>query len=197
MIQSVSRETSERLEVYQELLARWNPKINLVAPSTVSSLKTRHIEDCLQLASLADPSQHWADLGSGGGLPGLVLAIALEDRPTRFSLIESDKRKAAFLRSAVRELVLKNVTVINQRIESVDPLNAHHVSARALAPLPLLMPYLSRHLSQDGYAWLMKGERWKNEVNQAQMLWKFEYEAIPSVTKLGAAILKVSRISHV
>ncbi|MDO5704407.1 MAG: class I SAM-dependent methyltransferase, partial [Paracoccus sp. (in: a-proteobacteria)] len=107
---NVSRETAEKLAVYATLLRKWNDRINLIAPSTVPDLETRHIHDCFQLARLAHPTQGiWADLGSGGGLPGIVIATASAETETKFVLVESDQRKCAFLRSAVRELELHHV----------------------------------------------------------------------------------------
>ncbi|RMC35552.1 16S rRNA (guanine(527)-N(7))-methyltransferase RsmG [Paracoccus alkanivorans] len=196
MIGDVSRETKDLLNEYQELLVRWNKKINLVAPSTISQLRARHIDDCLQISRYADPECGiWADLGSGGGLPGIVLAIFFASRPVRFMLVESDQRKAAFLRSVARSLDLHNVNVQNDRIEAINPLNAAHISARALAPLPRLMPYLDRHMAKDGQAWLMKGEKWQAEVDEARKYWKFNLTSIASSTQPGAAILKIGEVS--
>lgn len=194
---SVSRETSARLEYYQAMLRKWNQRINLVSPSTLANMETRHIADCLQLADLADPADdEWTDLGSGGGLPGLILAIAKADTRTAFTLIESDQRKAAFLRSVIRETELPRVTVLSQRIESVPPLNAAYVSARALAPLGQLMAYLDLHLAPSGKAFLMKGRQWQTEIEEARRHWIFDYVAHPSRTQDGAAILEVSGVRH-
>lgn len=195
MKQDVSRETYERLNAYKELLIRWNAKINLVAPSTIQHIWQRHIEDCLQIARLAKPERGvWADLGSGGGLPGIVVAVAVADMPITFTLVESDKRKAAFLRTAIRNLALKNVSIINDRIESVSPLNADIVSARALAPLPKLLSYVKPHLAPTGRAWLMKGARWEDEISNAKRIWAFNYQAFPSKSEPEAAILQVDGI---
>ncbi|MDO5704406.1 MAG: class I SAM-dependent methyltransferase, partial [Paracoccus sp. (in: a-proteobacteria)] len=100
--------------------------------------------------------------------------------------------KCAFLRSAVRELELHHVHVENARVESLSPLNADHISARALAPLPRLVPYVRRHLKPDGQAWLMKGENWRMEVAAAQSESRFDLQPFPSETQPGAAILKLS-----
>ena len=133
-------------------------------------------------------------MGSGGGLPGIVIAIASADTPTVFSLVESDQRKCAFLRTVVRELRLKNVRVLPQRIEVLAPLAAGHISARALAPLPSLVSYVKRHLKPDGHAWLMKGESWPAEVDAARQTWQFDLTPYASKTREGAAILKLSNI---
>lgn len=193
----VSRETTERLGIYQSLIKSWNPKINLVAPSTVADIGRRHIEDCLQVASLQGPEHgSWADLGSGGGLPGIVVAIAHAEHPISFILVESDQRKAAFLRTAIRETGLNRVKVLNKRIEAVPALNADCISTRALAPLPRLMSYLELHLAAPGKAFLMKGRQWTSEVEEARKTWNFDYVAHPSRTEPGAAILEVSGVRH-
>lgn len=192
---SVSRETL-LLDTYAALLRKWNPAINLIAPSTVGLIESRHIGDALQLSNLASAKTgSWIDLGSGGGLPGMVVAIARPDLEVR--LIESDQRKAAFLRTAVRELALQNTAVINQRIEAADQQNAANISARALAPLPQLMAYVARHLAKDGTAWLMKGRNWQNEIDEARKTWSFEVKAHQSSTDADAAILEITGIRHV
>lgn len=161
----VSRETAA-LTDYAAMLRKWNPAINLVSPTTLDEIETRHIADSRALADIASAATgNWVDLGSGGGFPGLVVAICRPD--LHVTLVESDRRKASFLRSVIREIGLKNATVIADRIESVDPLNASNVSARALASLPQLMPYVQRHLHPDGKAWLMKGATGKLKLPQA------------------------------
>lgn len=193
----VSRETAQLLDQYAALIRKWNPRINLVAPSTLTDLETRHIQDCAQLADLSPADRgHWVDLGSGGGLPAIVLAVCKRMTDLRFSLVESDRRKAEFLRTAARELGLNNVQIIPDRAESLEPLGADFVSARALAPLPRLMPYLNQHLKTTGTAWLMKGARWRDEIEEARQNWAFTYKAHPSQTAENAAILEVSGISH-
>lgn len=192
----VSRETEDQLTAYAALIRKWNPRINLVAPASLEHLETRHIADSVQLAELgqAQPG-NWLDLGSGGGLPGIVLAIFRPSFPV--FLLESDQRKATFLRTVARELGLKNVAVYAQRIERQDPLAATNVSARALAPLPRLMAYVERHLESSGTAWLMKGRNWRAEVEEAKIHWQFELTAHPSRTDSDAAILEITRIRHV
>lgn len=194
---NVSRETAERLQIYQDLLIRWNSKINLIAPSTVDEVSQRHFSDSLQITAHVTPNGGiWGDLGSGGGLPGLVLAIAYADTPAQFVLIESDQRKATFLRAVIRETNISNTKVIANRIEMTDPLNAAYISARALAPMPLLMSYLHRHLAKEGQAWLLKGERWQAEIEDARKDWNFNLATMPSKTHEHAVILKIDGISH-
>src|SRR5437879_1244013 len=158
----VSRETAARLDRFVELLLAWQRRTNLVAPSTIPSLWTRHVADSLQLVELAGPSppSHtgegrqggvWLDLGSGGGFPGVVIACALADVPgTRIHLIESNMKKAAFLREAVRETKVPG-TVHADRIETLVPVlgaAADYVTARALAPLPDLLEMIAPFLNK-------------------------------------------------
>lgn len=193
---NVPRETELALAHYAQLLRKWNPAINLVAQSSLDDLEERHIADSLQLVTISkDASSNWVDVGSGGGLPGLVQAIARPD--LEVTLIESDQRKAAFLRTVTRELSLENVKIYAERIEKVAKLEAANVSARALAPLPLLMSYVSRHLHPQGTAWLMKGKNWKNEVEEARQMWSFDMTAHGSETEAGAAILQITEVRHV
>ena len=134
----VSRETQERLEIYGDLLTKWNPRINLVSKKSLDEMWTRHFADSAQIFALAPHSvDHWVDMGSGGGFPGLVVAILGQDggSPRRMTLIESDARKAAFLRVVIRETGL-TATVLNERIEKAAPQSANVLSARALTDLP-------------------------------------------------------------
>lgn len=194
---NVSRETQHRLGIYADLLKRWNSRINLVSPATLQDFEVRHLADSLQLSELVQEcSGGWVDLGSGGGLPGVVLAIAKADTDICFSLVESDRRKAAFLQTAIRETGLKNCTVQPKRIEALPPLNAAYVSARALAPLRQIMAYLDLHMAPAGKAFLMKGRRWQSELDDARQLWRFDCVAHPSRTEQGAAILEISGVVH-
>lgn len=186
---SVSRETARRLEIYAATLRTWSAAINLVAPEDLDHLWDRHFSDSLQLVRLTGPG-HIVDLGSGAGFPGLVLAAAVPTMNT--TLIESDTRKATFLRTAAREMGLANVTVLARRIEEVPPQKAGQVCSRALAQLPQLLGLVHRHLRPGGTALLMKGARWRTEVDAARQMWDFRFNAIPSVTDPGAAILNVT-----
>lgn len=191
---NASREA--KLARYGELVRRWNPRINLIARNTVEDLETRHIRDSLQLDDLVPPvSGTWLDIGSGGGLPGLILATC---RPqTAFRLVDSDSRKVAFLQTVIRELSLPNCVAEAARIENLAPAEALSLSARALAPLDRLMPYLARHLAPEGTAWLMKGRNWQTELASAGSSWCFELQVHPSKTEEGAAILQIWNVKHV
>ncbi len=195
----VSRETLERLNAYAGLLRQWNPRINLVSRATLDDLWSRHFVDSAQVFELApNTARHWADLGSGGGFPGLVVAIiAAEKRPgLRVTLVESDKRKAVFLRTVAQQTGI-DVTVVAERIENIDPLNADVLSARALAPLSALLGYAERHLAPGGTALFLKGSGWRVEIKEALEHWRFRCEDIASTTSPDAAILRLGEIERV
>lgn len=192
---NVSRETEKLFNSYADLIRKWNPAINIVASATIPDLESRHIEDSSQVFTLSRPKHgNWLDLGSGGGLPGVVVAILAKNDPLTITLVESDKRKAAFLSTVKRELGLKNLSVKSIRIEVLNAGNYRFVSARALAALDKLMPTLNRQLAQDGEAWLMKGRSWKAEVEAARRSWSFDLDSFTSVTDPEAAILKLRNI---
>ena len=186
------------MEAYVALIEKWNPKINLVSKSSLPEIWDRHIWDSAQIFDIAVEGSVWADFGSGGGLPGIVLAIfAKELRPDmQFYLVESDQRKCAFLRNAVREIGL-NVKVHAERIEVLDPIGASVISARALTDLNGLLEFVERHSAKNGVAILPKGETWEKEILQAQENWSFEYEEITSKTNNDAAILKIKDFARV
>ncbi|WP_050928832.1 16S rRNA (guanine(527)-N(7))-methyltransferase RsmG [Aestuariivita boseongensis] len=193
----VSRETLDRLKAFEALVLKWTPKINLISKKDQADIWGRHILDSLQVAECGEPCDHWVDIGSGGGFPGIVLAVyAREYWPkTRFTLIESDQRKCTFLRTSIRELDL-NVTVLSQRIEEAPPQNADILSARALADLDTLLGFADRHLSTAGFALFQKGESWQKEVEDARKSWRFKCEAVKSHTHDSAVILKIEGVSR-
>lgn len=197
-LNTVSRETLGRLELFEELLRKWTRRINLVAPRSLTDFRRRHVEDCAQLWSVTTQSSGlWADLGSGGGLPGAIIAIiAAEKAPDlRVACVESDQRKAAFLRTVSRETGCR-FEVICARIEEVAPLGAAVVSARAVAPLSDLLAMVQRHLAPAGRAVLPKGARWREELLEAQNLWRFSIETTTSGTDPEAVILSIGDIER-
>ena len=194
----VSRETISALEEYAALLAKWSSKINLVSKSDRKQLWDRHIMDSVQIIqNIGDTFENWVDLGSGGGLPGLVVSILSRELcPARkMILIESDQRKVVFLRTAIRHLNL-SATVDSRRIEEHQNNEYGVVSARALAPLEKLISYSDPLVAKDGYCLFMKGRSWEKEVSNAQKEWKFHLEAIKSKTSEQAVILKIGDISR-
>ena len=188
---NVSRETFLRLKEYEKLLFKWNAKINLVSRSTLDNFWNRHVLDSAQfLSSVSEKAGKWVDLGSGGGLPGLIVAILSDEiEPVnKLFLVEADARKAVFLKTVCRELGLK-VEVYNNRIDALPPISANIVSARALAPLKTLCLYAKNHLEKDGVAVFAKGENWKSELVEAQKKWIFSYEAVKSTLHEGSVVL--------
>ena len=192
----VSRETLERLTIYVDLIRKWNPRINLVSRNSLEHVWDRHIADSLQIFALAPEFSHWVDIGSGGGLPGLVAAICgAEEMPeARFTLIESDQRKCAFLRTVAREAGI-SVTVHAQRIEEAAPQEADVLSARALADLSQLLEFAERHVAKSGICLFPKGASWKKELADARTQWRFDCDAVTSKTEPQAAILKIQGVS--
>ncbi|MBT8153597.1 16S rRNA (guanine(527)-N(7))-methyltransferase RsmG [Epibacterium ulvae] len=196
---SVSRETMDRLEVFSDVLVKWNPKINLVSRRSLEDLWVRHIVDSVQVFKTAPAKcKSWVDIGSGGGFPGVIAAIVAADESpeTQFTLIESDQRKSAFLRNAARECDVP-LKVISKRIEQVEPQNADVLSARALADLSDLMLFAEQHLAHDGVALFPKGENWKKEVDKSKSEWRFDVDPVKSLTESNAVILKIRGIVRV
>ena len=196
---AVSRETFLKLKEYERLLTRWNSKINLVSKSTLGDIWSRHILDSVQVfCSIGEKTGKWADFGSGGGFPGLVLAILSDEFGVlnNLCLIEADVRKSVFLRTVCRELGLV-VDIYNNRIEKMSPMLVDVVSARALAPLKTLCFYAESHLNEDGIAVFAKGENWESELLEAQKNWIFEYDVVTSKLHQGSVILVLKGIKSV
>ncbi|WP_068116291.1 16S rRNA (guanine(527)-N(7))-methyltransferase RsmG [Tropicimonas marinistellae] len=197
--QDVSRETCDRLECHRTLLKKWNPAINLVAPSTIDESWSRHIVDSAQVfAAMPTQARSWLDFGTGGGFPGVVCAIlAAELSPhVKFTFVESDKRKCAFLSTVLRETGVSG-TVLAERIESLQPRNADVVSARAVAALPELLNYAAPHLAPGGVCLFPKGARVDDEIDAARAYFRFKLERRPSITDSNAVILVLGEIERV
>lgn len=187
------------LRRFAEIVLRWNPRINLVSKSSAADIWDRHILDSAQIFDLAPESaESWIDLGSGGGFPGMVVAvIAARRRPAlAMTLVESDQRKAVFLRQAIRELGLQAV-VRSQRIEQIADQRADVVSARALAALPELLALASPLLADGGTCLFAKGASRQQELDAARQSWSFSVAEVPSITDPGAAILRITEVHHV
>jgi 16S rRNA (guanine527-N7)-methyltransferase len=190
----VSRETSDRLDRFVELLLKWQTVTNLIAPSTIPDLWIRHIADSLQIAALAPNARSWIDLGSGGGFPGVVVACVLAETPGAVvHLVESNAKKAAFLREAKR-VTGAPIEVHAERIEQFTeryqgPVEI--VTARALAPLPRLLELASPLLSRAGArGMLLKGRDAEQELRDAGKSWMMDTALIPSLTDpLGRIIV--------
>ncbi|MBB2155262.1 16S rRNA (guanine(527)-N(7))-methyltransferase RsmG [Gluconacetobacter diazotrophicus] len=182
-----------KLDRFAEILTRWNSRINLVSPRDLAHLWDRHIADCLQLASLIPPGVRLADMGSGGGFPGLIIAMATDADVT---LIESDQRKAAFLREAARAVGAR-VTIIARRIEDADIPPVQVVTARALAALPQLLEWSSHFLAPDGFCLFLKGRNVEDELTAAAADWHMAVSRLPSRTNADGTILRLGDIRRV
>lgn len=196
---SVSRETLDRLRIYADLLVKWNRRINLVAPKSIPDLWQRHFMDSAQIhAFKPEEAKTWVDLGSGGGFPGIIVAVleSATDDPTPVTLIESDQRKSTFLRTVIRETSV-DAKVLARRIDEVPPQKADVLTARALAPLDQLLGFASFHMAPGGLAIFPKGANAGSEVELARKTWSFKCESLPSMTDKSAAILKISEITRV
>ena len=228
---AVSRETLSRLERYADLLRQWQKTINLVAPSTLPDLWQRHFADSAQLIRHAPPGAYrWLDLGSGAGFPGMVIAILLQDRcltsgqtsrlnegcltkgqtPTKYTLLESDSRKAAFLREVARQTGLRRaeaasagqagvaVDIVAQRIESpstqVKVGRIDCVTARALAPLGRLLDLAAPFLSSDSKGLFLKGRDVEAEIADARQTWAFDVALHPSVSDPEGRVAVISNL---
>ncbi|MEM9708356.1 MAG: 16S rRNA (guanine(527)-N(7))-methyltransferase RsmG [Pseudomonadota bacterium] len=195
----VSRETTDRLRAFLDALLHWNKRINLISKASEAVAWERHVADSAQIYRLAEDNwKSWVDLGSGGGLPGMVIAIlAAELRPEgRITLVEADRRKAAFLREASR-LVGVSVEILPKRSEDLSALGADVVSARAVAPLSELAAHAQRHMAPGGTGLFLKGRRADTEVAEALERWHFTCEKIPSQTDPEAAVLKIGDLRRV
>ena len=184
----VSRETEARLDSFVDALLRWQSKVNLVAPSTLPELWTRHIADSLQLLSMAPQACVWADLGSGGGFPGMPIACALAGQTgARVHLIESNVKKAAFLRAAIRATAAPAV-VHQERIEKFGETCAEAVqvvTARALAPLKTLCVQAFPFVAKGAIALFPKGQDVEAELTEAAKYWTIQPQLHKSCTGDG------------
>ena len=191
MIQNVSRETFEKLKLYQQILETWQKRLNLISSSTLPQIWERHFEDSLQLIPYL-PSSGGAlvDLGSGAGFPGLVLAIARPD--LKVTLIESDLKKCVFLENVSRE-TNTSVIILNERIEAINnSLKYDIVTARGLAPLSFLLEYASPLMDVDAACLFLKGKEVENEIKESQKKWDFNLEIFPSLTDSRGRILRIT-----
>jgi len=195
----VSRETEARLERFVALLQQWQRTTNLISPTTLPQLWTRHVADSLQLVDLAPEAKVWVDFGSGGGFPGIPVACVLAERPgARVHLVESNGKKAAFLREAIRATAVPAV-VQAKRIEDCgdsfgDKVDV--VSARALAPLKILCDQAFPLIAKGAVGLFPKGQDVAAELTEASKYWRIEAETVPSRTSTEGCIVVVRRIER-
>jgi 16S rRNA (guanine527-N7)-methyltransferase len=191
----VSRETLDRLTAYAGLLAKWNRRINLIGRGSEADLWRRHILDSAQLAPLIPKTAKTiADAGTGAGLPGLILSIL--NTSASFALIEPDRRKAAFLREAIRASQ-SSAIVHEKRIEEVDLPSQDVVVARALAPLDRLLEMVEKLVSIHTVCIFPKGAGAEQELTEARTRWKMQVRQVPSRTDPAGRILVLTEVARV
>jgi 16S rRNA (guanine527-N7)-methyltransferase len=192
----VPRETIHRLDRFAELLAHWQKRTNLVAPSTLPTLWSRHFADSAQLTTLARDVRLWLDLGSGAGFPGLVIAILEAGTPDfRMHLVESNRKKCAFLAEvarATRAPVDIHAMRIEELAQSANRPTPDVVSARALAPLPRLFELAAPFFAPDTRGLFLKGREAEAEVEEAKAEWDFTARLTPSLTAANSHIVEVT-----
>ena len=184
--------------MYKRSLLLWNKKINLVSENSTKDVWGRHFLDSAQIFRHIGPAdRHLLDMGSGGGLPGLVLGIMAKKKypNLKITLVESDTRKAVFLKEVVRSQRL-NSTVLSDRVEQLPRQNADIVTARAVAPLKTLLGYAYQHMSQTGVCIFLKGISYKNEVEEALDFWRFNISVDESITNEGSVVLKITHLER-
>lgn len=188
---SVPRETHQQLEKYVSLIEKWQKSVNLISGKTLPEIWTRHIIDSFQLVKFLSSSDVIVDLGSGAGLPGMVLAIAGHN----VTMVESDGKKIAFLREAARQLNV-DIFLQHQRVEDVSlPVNAI-VTARAFASLSVILTLLSDKLTSSHKLLLLKGKTYEDEIAEAQKYHQFDVEIFPSIADASGVILLLYNINR-
>ncbi len=196
-IVAVSRETRERLEIHVALVAKWQKSQNLVAPTTLSRIWSRHVADSAQARALLPQARRWVDLGSGAGFPGLVTAILLAETPgAAVHLVESNKGKAAFLRTVARETGAPAI-VHDRRIEDfvggfIEPVDA--VSARALAGLDRLCAWAAPLVARGAVAVFHKGQDFGAELKEATLSWALDLIEHQSKTDPTGRLVEIRKI---
>ena len=197
----VSRESLKKLDIFVEHLKKWQKSINLVGPKEIDRIWSRHIADGLQLAqAVPDHVKSIADLGSGSGIPGIIIAILLQPHGVRVHLVESNGKKAAFMRDVIRKIGVE-ARVHCARIEDVYSQDwvkeIDLVTARALAPLPLLVKLTVPFIENGGEMLFLKGEAVDSELTETAKYWNIEHSLIPSRTNVAGCILSIKEVRHV
>ena len=195
----VSRETEARLDRYLDLLREWQAKTNLVSPSTLPTLWTRHVADSLQLLTIAPSAKVWVDLGSGGGFPGVVLACALAETPgAMVHLVERNAKKAAFLREVLRITQSPGTVHLADIGDTVDRItgSVDCVTARAVAPLHQLIGFAEPLVKRGAKALFLKGQDVEAELTEATKYWKIDPQLHSSRTGGHGWIVELDRIER-
>lgn len=189
---NVSHETFEKLSLYHDLLLKWQPKINLVGPDTISDSWNRHFLDSLQLLKyIPDPSKKIIDMGSGAGFPGMALAIC---GATNVHLVESDGKKISFLKEVARITETK-LSIHHSRIEDKPTGEGDIIVSRALTHINRLLQLSSFFVSHETNCLFHKGRNWSIEIDEAKKHWVFDHTSYPSVTDAQGVVLHLSSIA--
>ena len=189
----LNSEQKKCLEDYVSKLLQENENFNFIGKSTIDQTWHRHILDCAQLIQfIKNPQKKFADLGSGAGLPGMVLSIlGLKE----IHLVEKSFRKADFLRK-IKNISPNRVFVHQAKLEELENINFDCIMSRALAPLDKLLEYCKKFLKDDGYCLFLKGKNLPLEISQAKQKFSFEFELFPSLTSKESNIIRINKISN-
>ena len=193
---NVSRETINSFNKYEALLSKWNQKINLVSPNTLADLWVRHFLDSGQIINYVEASgKKWVDVGAGAGFPGLVVALLLKDRKIDCDivLVEKNMKKVFFLNEVIRKLNL-NVKVVNNNVDTIEPLNADILTARAFSELKKLIELSVRHRKERGVSLFFKGENYRLELDKTLNYRFFDYDIFDSLSNSSGKIIRVKKI---
>ena len=193
---NVSRETIKSFRQYEALLYKWNKKINLVSPNTLTDLWVRHFLDSGQIINFVDASgKKWVDIGAGAGFPGLVVALLLRDRKIDCDmvLVEKNMKKVFFLNEVIRKLNL-NVKIVNNNVDAIEPLNADILTARAFSELKKLIELSVRHRKKKGVCLFLKGENYRIELDKTLNYRFFDYDILDSISNSSGKIIRVKKI---
>ncbi|UCA45577.1 16S rRNA (guanine(527)-N(7))-methyltransferase RsmG [Pseudochrobactrum sp. XF203] len=194
---SVSRETADDLIGFETLFKKWSKAINLASPNTLETLWERHILDSVQLFKLAPQAKEWLDLGSGGGFPGVVLAIMLKETGGSIKLVESNSKKSAFLRNALAQFQTHG-QVVNARIESCyQQIQVPEIiTARALASLDKLFELTEPWMAKGAKALFQKGRDYQREIDESLLNWKYDLVRHGSAIEADSVILEISNLQR-
>ena len=193
---NVSRETLKGFHEYKTLLSKWNEKINLVSKNTLVDIWERHFLDSGQIIKHVEASgKRWVDVGSGAGFPGLVVALLLRDRKIDCDLVlvEKNQKKGFFLKEVIRKLNL-SVEVVNDNIDTLEPLNADILTARAFSELNNLIEIAFHHRKKEGICLFLKGENYRIELDKPLNYWFFDYDIVDRLSSSSGKIIRVKKI---
>lgn len=193
---TVSRETMNRLKAYEASLHEWQNRMNLVSKNSLENAWKRHFLDSMQIFSLLPSEGIVYDFGSGAGFPGMVLAIMANEKTPylKFKLVESVKKKTLYLNEVKKISGLSNVEIVNNRIEDIPAEPATAITSRAMASLTSLLGYAQKFCTPKTKCIFLKGKSYRDEIEEAKKLWKFNLEVLPNQESDEGVILIVTDI---